>query len=251
MAARYQDADMNRRKFLGIAGFTIVATRSLAKPLCDNQNFITPDMREYNYKQPILEAAEKEILYVASLAPSGHNTQPWMVKYLEPYHWIIENDKSKWLSAVDPTQRETILSIGAFIQNLEYAAGNLGYTCDFTLLAQNNKDSDIMEVKLKKSGNHPLFDTKKIKLRRTIRTAYLEEPLREEHVAFLKGNEQEHFHFFTNKSKEFQWLNEQTIEANRQQAYRDDAQSELADWIRFRLKMLNNIVTDLQLPVWK
>ena len=54
---------------------------------------------------------------------------PRRIKYIEPFHWIIENDKSRWLPAVDPTQRETILSIGAFLQNLEYASGNLGYTC--------------------------------------------------------------------------------------------------------------------------
>ena len=39
-----------------------------------------------------------------------------------------------------------------------------------------------------------------------------------------------------NTSKEHQWLNEQTIEANRIQAYRDAAQSELANWIRFSSK---------------
>jgi hypothetical protein len=39
-----------------------------------------------------------------------------------------------------------------------------------------------------------------------------------------------------NRSKEHQWLNEQTIEANRQQIYRDDAQQELAEWIRFSSK---------------
>lgn len=56
--------------------------------------------------------------------PIRHNTQPWFVQYLEPYHWIIGNDKSKWLLGVDPTQRETMLSIGAFLQNIEYAAGH-------------------------------------------------------------------------------------------------------------------------------
>jgi len=36
-----------------------------------------------------------------------------------------------------------------------------------------------------------------------------------------------------NTSKESQFVNEQTIAANRLQSYRDPAQQELADWIRF------------------
>ena len=40
-------------------------------------------------------------------------------------------------------------------------------------------------------------------------------------------------HFIENSTKEYQWLNEQTIEANRIQSYRDTAQEELANWIRF------------------
>lgn len=174
--------------------------------------------------------------YLASLALSGHNTQPWIIKYIESYHWIIVNDKTKWLPAVDPTQRETILSIGAFIQSLEYTASNLGYRTTFTLLALNNQDEDIMEVRLNKNNNQPVFDTKKIKLRRTVRSGYLGEPLKKEHVEFITDNDKEYFQFLYNGSKEYGWLNEQTIEANRQQTYRDNAQSELADWMRLSSK---------------
>ena len=87
-----------------------------------------------------LEDDELAILSLASLAPSGNNTQPWFVKNIEPYHWIVSNDKGKWLSDVDPTQRVTMLSISAFLQKLEYAAGKSGYACQFTLLATTNQD---------------------------------------------------------------------------------------------------------------
>lgn len=32
-----------------------------------------------------LNADERKLLFLASLAPGGHNTQPWFVQYLEPY----------------------------------------------------------------------------------------------------------------------------------------------------------------------
>jgi hypothetical protein len=102
---------MNKRKFIGIAGGTIIATGITAYLLSDRSDFVRADVEPITDNNKNLKLDEKEILFLASLAPSGHNTQPWLVQYLAPYHWIIGNDKSKWLSAVDPTQRETILSL--------------------------------------------------------------------------------------------------------------------------------------------
>lgn len=224
---------MNRRKFLGLAGASVVVTAGAAYLLSDRHHFVRADIKEgNNYKFP-LKPDEKDILYMASLAPSGHNTQPWVIKYIEPYHWIIANDNTKWLPAVDPTQRETILSIGAFIQNLEYAAGNLGYSCEIKLLALKNQDENVLEVKLIKKSNQPVIEASKIKLRRTVRSGYLKEPLKKDDVEFITGNDKKNFHFLPNNSKEYSWLNEQTFEANRHQTWRDNAQSELADWMRF------------------
>lgn len=227
---------MDRRKFLKYAGATVAVTAGTAYLLSDKRNFVRTDINQESKSMFPLKPDEKEILYLASLAPSGHNTQPWIIKYIEPYHWIITNDKTKWLPAVDPLQRETILSIGAFIQNLEYAAASYGYSCQFTLLAQHNQDEHIMEARLTKATSASAFDTRKIKLRRTVRSGYRKEALSGKDVAYLTATEEDYFHFFKTGSKEYEWLNEQTIEANRQQTYRDDAQSELADWMRLSSK---------------
>ena len=223
---------MNRREFLGIAGGSIVIGGVTYYLLSDKSNFTRADVKQNDKVKP----DEKEILFLASLAPSGHNTQPWFVKYVKPYHWIIGNDKSKWLPAVDPTQRETILSIGAFVQNLEYAANNLGYACQFEVLATTNQDENIVEVKLIKSNTITKYDIQKIKQRRTVRSDYLSNVFKKEDVSYLIYRETDFLHFIPNTAKEHQWLNEQTIEANRTQAYRDAAQKELADWIRFSSK---------------
>ncbi len=230
---------MNRRKFLGFSGAAIVVAGTTYYLLSDKTNFIRADVKQNNISKIPLTADEREILYLASLAPSGHNTQPWFVTYIEPYHWIIGNDKSKWLPAVDPTQRETILSIGAFVQNLEYAANNLGYTCRFMTMALNNQDENVIEVKLNKSGIINKYDIQEIIHRRTVRSNYLSEPLKKEDLAHLMKDEPDFFHFIANSSKEYRWLNEQTIEANRLQSYRDAAEKELANWIRFSSKDAN------------
>jgi hypothetical protein len=227
---------MNRRNFIAFAGATIVVAGGVYYLSTDKSNLVRTDIKDNSSGNISLRDDERAILQLASLAPSGHNTQPWFVKYIEPYHWIIGNDKSKWLLGVDPTQREIILSIGAFLQNLEYAADKFGYSCQFTLLAITNQDENIVEVKLTSVINSIKYNIEKIKQRRTVRSNYLGDVLKKEDVDYLTTDELDFIHYIPNSSKEHQWLNEQTIEANRIQAYRDDAEKELADWIRFSSK---------------
>lgn len=227
---------MNRRKFFRITGGTILVAGGVFYLFSDKNNFTRVDINTKPSGKISLHPDEREILYLASLAPSGHNTQPWFVKYIGPYHWIIGNDESKWLPAVDPAQRETILSIGAFIQNLEYAASHFGYACHWNIIAANNEDKDIAEVKLVKAGSVPDYNIEKIKLRRTLRSGYNNDVLKKADLNYLTNEDPGLFHYFPNTSKECQWLNEQTIEANKIQAYRDLAQKELAEWIRFSSK---------------
>src|SRR5450432_1978324 len=144
---------MKRRNFIAFAGAAILVAGEVYYLSTDKSNFVRDDIKDDLSGKIPIRGDERAILYLASLAPSGHNTQPWFVKYIEPYHWIIGNDKSKWLLGVDPTQRETILSIGAFLQNIEYAASNLGYACEFTLLAITNQDENVVEVKLTNAIN--------------------------------------------------------------------------------------------------
>ncbi len=227
---------MKRRKFLGIAGGTIVIAGVSSYLLSDKNNFERGDSTAEIQTVLPLKPDEKEIFLIASLAPSGHNTQPWRIKYIEPFHWIIENDRSRWLPAVDPTQRETILSIGAFAQTLEYAAAIAGYNCAFTILATTNQDENVLEVKLTKANTVATFDINKIKNRRTVRSNFLNNTLKKEDADFLFTEENDFFNFIQSGSKEYAYLNEQTIEANKIQSYCDAAEKELAEWIRFSSK---------------
>ena len=223
---------MNRQQFLGIAGGTVVLAGGTYYGLSDRSNYTRGDSEPLDHRTDQLTADERQILLLASLAPSGHNTQPWFVRHVEPFHWIIGNDKTRWLPRVDPNQRETILSIGAFLQTMDDAAGSLGYVCQFETLATSNQDEDVALVKLTKSDQAAAYDTQQITNRRTVRSDYLRTPLKSADLTYLINGEPA-MHFLPNTTKEHRWLNEQTIEANRIQSYRDVAQQELADWIRF------------------
>jgi hypothetical protein len=58
-----------------------------------------------------LDRTRSALLYYASLAPSGHNSQPWYVKVLDQNRWIIGADPLRRLPAVDPHNREVLLSL--------------------------------------------------------------------------------------------------------------------------------------------
>lgn len=231
---------MNRRKFISTTGITILFAGTGAYLLSDKKNIERTDIKDDTHDKFSFHPDEKEILFLASLAPSGHNTQPWFIKYIGPYHWIIGNDKNKWLPAVDPAQRETMISIGAFIQNLEFAANNAGYSCQFNLLAERNQDENIMEVRLHKTSGIIKYDISKLIKRRTVRSGYLTETLKKEDASYISEGEKDFFHFISSGSNEYTWLNEQTIEANRIQAYRNAAQAELSEWIRFSNEDVKN-----------
>jgi hypothetical protein len=216
-------------------GGTLVTVGCIGYVLSDKKNFIREDIKP-TPGELFLQPDERAILYMASLAPSGHNTQPWFVTYIEPFNWIIGNDKSRWLPAVDPTQRETILSIGAFLQNLELAANHFGYACQFELIASSNQDAHIVSVKLNKSASETQFDISKIENRRTVRSNYLNTAIKKDDLAFLIQDDSDYFSFISKETKEYNWLNEYTIEANKIQTYRNPAQTELSEWIRFSSK---------------
>ena len=56
------------------------------------------------------------LLNYAVLAPSGHNTQPWLFKVSDDYVEIYA-DKTRALPVVDPGNRELIMSCGAALFN--------------------------------------------------------------------------------------------------------------------------------------
>lgn len=227
---------MNRQKFLRLAaaagGSTVLAGGTYYL-LSDKSNYTRADSEQLGDSNVQLTADERAILFLASLAPSGHNTQPWFIKHLEPYHWIVGNDRTRWLPGVDPTQRETMLSIGAFLQTIDYAASSLGYTCQFDTLAMNNQDEDIVALKLSKAGPAPAYDRQKIISRRTVRSNYLSDVLKNADLTYLVNDESDFIHYIPNTVRECHRLNEHTLEASRIQSTRDTAQRELADWIRF------------------
>lgn len=67
---------MNRRNFLGFACATIITAGGVGYLLSDKSNYERADAKVLPSKASLLKYTEREILTLASLGPSGHNTQP-------------------------------------------------------------------------------------------------------------------------------------------------------------------------------
>jgi len=182
---------------------------------------------------PGIEETDVTILYHASLAPSGHNSQPWFVKILEPKKWIIGIDPQRRLPAVDPINRESLLSIGAFIENLSIAAGTMGLKANIEVIAKNPLDEEVVRISLKK-GKLAKYPLQRLIKRRTVRGGYQPSEIKSSEVATLSEHLRDRLFYFPRDTEHAQCIQEGAIEYFRAQSYRPEAQRELSEW--FRLK---------------
>ena len=224
---------MNRRHALwtlggagaAISGYAWSERRGLTRADLDSEK--TPS----NLAAPSIPPEIRGILEYASLAPSGHNAQPWTVRVGDGV-LRIGTDRSRWLPKVDPLNRELSLSIGAFLEKLLIAAPNFGYLADYTVTGTDAAGDELLLVQLKKTPVRPA-PLAKLRARRTLRSGQLTQTLSAGDVASLTADFTNEAHFISPESREGRYLAEGTIAANQAQALRDEAQEELAEWIRW------------------
>jgi len=174
-----------------------------------------------------------QILGDASLAPSSHNTQQWRVKILSETELLVMTDQGRWLTQVDPENRELMLSIGAFLENLEQAALTFGYMTQTEILAKTPRDTDVVKIKLTPCPPVKSKILELIQSRATDRRPYEKADLSASQVEELTKLLPGCLSWFPRNGKEGGWLAVSLVAANRQQADNDGKQKELSEWLRF------------------
>jgi len=224
---------MNRRKFLGTTiSAGLLAAAGAALPGCGGLTRADLPRRTTQPKPGgILDEPRRRILRYAALAPSGHNTQPWTVRPVGPDEWLIGTDPKRHLPAVDPQNRETLLSLGAFAENLSLAAGALGFSAGIDVLARENDDPEVMRVRLKASAptDYPLGRLEK---RMTVKGGYQNRELSAADIKALSEPLAGRLHYFPRGTDHARCIQEGAVESFRRQSYRDPAQEELVQWLR-------------------
>jgi hypothetical protein len=99
----------------------------------------------------------RSLVGYAILAPSGHNTQPWLFK-VEGETINLYADRTRALAVVDPDDRELTISCGAALETLHIAMRNFGLHGDVEL-APDATDGDLLaRISVVEGGGSGLDD---------------------------------------------------------------------------------------------
>lgn len=166
----------------------------------------------------------------AILAPSGHNTQPWLFE-IQPDGIAIHPNYSKRLPVVDADNRELFISLGCATENLCQAATSRGYQPEVSI----SPDS-VVQIKLTpnrdaKAG--PLLPF--VALRQTNRGVYKHRMIPHDTIALLKkveSNPGVNVYFFENGTNLFDTLLTHVVRGNNIQMNDPAFINELKGWMR-------------------
>lgn len=162
------------------------------------------------------------LLDAAVLAPSSHNTQPWIFRVSESRISLLA-DRARALPANDPDDRELAISCGAALFNLRVAAAFAGIESKVSVLPKPD-DHDLLAV-VDLDGGSPNSDQisrlyPEIPRRRTYRKRFAPESVPERILVAL-GSAVE---------QEGAWLAVLSEEGMRQQAARLIAEGDAVQW---------------------
>jgi hypothetical protein len=102
------------------------------------------------------DVALRAAVSTAVLAPSGHNSQPWLFR-LVGGRLELRRDRTRSLPIVDPDDRALYISLGAALDHLLVALRVAGHRPAVTILPRPHDDPDLAaEVTL--SGHHQVND---------------------------------------------------------------------------------------------
>jgi nitroreductase len=173
------------------------------------------------------------LLHYAAMAPSSHNSQPWRVRISSPDQFIVQSDSSRWLPKVDPANREVLLSIGAFWENLEQAASVFGFKVNAAVLADNTTAEDILEIRLVKSTRQDDNRLHFMEYRSTHRLECEREELNLSHLRACERLLSTSLYYFSRDGSVGKWMARELPRALEKQVFNDEKQRELVEWLRF------------------
>jgi hypothetical protein len=133
------------------------------------------EVRETDFRRAGTSAEQlRFLLQYAVLAPSGHNTQPWLFK-IDGDAVELYADRTRALPVVDPDDRELTISCGAALFQLRIALRHFGYAGVIATLPDADDPDLLARIRLGNKRDatteeHALFDA--ICKRRTNRQVF-------------------------------------------------------------------------------
>jgi len=119
------------------------------------------------------------LLRFAIMAPSSHNSQPWLFRISGEYCELYA-DRTRGCRVTDPQDRELTVSCGAALQNLEVAARNFGDVAEMETFPEAGDFDLLARIRLVGGAESSLEDNllfNSIPRRRTVRMPFRPDPI--------------------------------------------------------------------------
>ncbi|MBI4663034.1 MAG: nitroreductase family protein [Verrucomicrobia bacterium] len=176
------------------------------------------------------------LLRYAVLAPSRHNSQPWLFK-LRGSEVELYADRTRAARVSDPEDRELIISCGAALCHLMISMQHFAYLGSVEILPDSGDSGLLARVRLGLKGEHSSEENltfHAILKRRSNRQAFSDDPVPEDLLEALQsGAEQEGAWFHVLRSAAARYtLADIIAEADRIQWADRRFRLELAAWLR-------------------
>ncbi|MEQ8462445.1 Acg family FMN-binding oxidoreductase [Coleofasciculus sp. E1-EBD-02] len=189
----------------------------------------------------ISQPQARELIRLATLAPSGHNTQPWKFS-LDATIIRIYPDYSRRLPIVDPDNHALFISLGCALENLLIAAQHSGFNGEVEYFP-DGEAQDCLLVHLH-PNSHPadtaLFHA--IPKRQSTRCAYDSRAIPVTDLQELeKANTQDgiQLRLFT-EADDIEQITDFVKQGNRHQFNNPAFVNELLSWIRFNQREITS-----------
>ena len=175
------------------------------------------------------------LLNYAVLAPSSHNSQPWLFKVIDDGVELYA-DRTRALPVVDPDDRELIISCGSALFHLRMAVAHFGHSCIVSWFSPENNNDLLARVSLGEERKPTpeeeiLFDA--ITKRRTNRMPFEPRQVQEKLLTELEAmaNQEETWLYIIHMEEERNKVADLIAEADRIQMADGRFRRELAAWI--------------------
>ncbi|HVK57685.1 MAG TPA: nitroreductase family protein [Candidatus Kapabacteria bacterium] len=187
---------------------------------------------------PIDAGADEQLQFLlryAVLAPSSHNTQPWLFR-IQGHELDLIADLNRTLPIVDPMNRELIISCGAALNHLQIAARYFGFSSNIETFPEIEFPDLLARFSV---GAHSESHAEDILLfsaipkRRTYRFAFKPEPVPQALLDVLSQYAERHncwLHVFNDESARYD-VADLISQADRAQWHDKQFRRELAAWV--------------------
>lgn len=178
-----QSPSLSRRQSLRLlgGGLVLAATALPALAKADGSSAVAP----WRAAGEPMEPRRKALSY-AILAPNAHNRQPWLVDLSHADQVVLYRDLERDLPETDPYARQLTISLGCFLELMQIAAAQDGYSVALELFPEGEEGPVALARFRPGATPDPLFAA--VLERRSVKAPYRPEPIPAEAKALLSSH---------------------------------------------------------------